>query len=343
MQKLVACGAFMALSLAASQAFAGFESPSAGANLGDPSDPFDAFDAVIRVGYGLDDNVELWADELSFVVPDDRTRESTFLTGTLDATFRHQISPLFTIGAALRVDGTMFLDDIPAALQPDYGNFDDFDLIVVNPSVFASAVVDGVDVRVSYGFRFEDGRDVHAMGLNGHQVGVELSRDVSPSWRVRGGVTHSWNDFHIVFPDAVNDRDGTLTSLNAGADYYIDGGYTVLSATVKFAVNDSDGRNWRYSSYGASLGARTVIMPGLFASGEVGYERRDYRGFDAGFIPPPGREEQEIFTAKAKLVYAIDERFSADIHVNYSTYDSNMPQFEGDQTIVGVGLTAKLF
>lgn len=343
MQKLTRCVAVMALSLTTSQAYAGFESTSGGPNLGDPSDPFDALDAVVRVGIGRDSNVELWPDQMSFNLPNDDTRRSTFLTGALDATFRHQINPLFIVGAGLRVDGTMFLDDIPLSLQPDYGNFDDFDLIVVNPTVFTSTVLDGVDVRLNYGFRFEDGRNVHAMGLNSHEIGIALSRDVSANWRIRGGASNAWNDFHIVFPDSVNDRDGTLTSFNAGADYYIGGGQTVLSATANAAINNSDGRNWKYAAYGATLGVRTVVMPRLFASGSVGYEQRDYHGFDAGFIPPPGRQEENIFSANAKLVYAIDEQFSADAYVKYSTYDSNMPQFEGDQTIVGAGVTAKLY
>lgn len=343
MHKFAIASAVVITTLATSQAFAGFEGPSAGPNLGDPSEPFDNFDAVVRVGLGQNDNVMLWADELSFVPPDSRTRESTFLTGTLDAAFRHQINPLFVVGAALRVDGTTYLEDIPPTLQPDYGNFDDFDLVVVNPTLFANVLLDGVDARFAYGFRFEDGRDVHAIGLNSHQLSVDLSRDLSASWRIRAGISHAWNDHHIVFPDPVNDRDGTLTSFNAGTDYYIGGGTTVLSATVNAAVNDSDGRNWKYAAYGATLGARTVVIPGLFASGNIGYEQRDYRGFEAGFIPPPGRQEENIFSANAKLVYAINERFSADIHVNYSTYDSNMPQFEGDQTTIGAGVSAKLY
>jgi hypothetical protein len=333
----------MALSLAASQSFAGFEGPSAGANLGDPSDPFDSFDAVVRVGIGQNDNVMLWPDLMSFNPPNDDTRSSMFLTGALDTIFRHQISPLFTIGAALRADGTTYIEDIPVALQPAYGNFDDFDLVSVNPSVFANVLVDGIDVRFVYGFRWEDAQGVHAIGLNAHQIGIQLSSDISATWRIRAGVSNTWNDFHIVFPDPVNDRDSTLTAFDVGADYYIGGGRTVLSATANVAINDSDGSNWKYTAYGATLGARTVVMPGLFASGEVGYEHRDYRGFDVPFIPPPGREEQNIFSAKAKLVYAINERFSADVHVNYATYDSNMPQFEGDQTIVGAGLTTKLY
>lgn len=343
MRKFIACGAFMTLSLAASQAIAGFENTSAGPNLGDPTDPFDGFDAIVRIGIGQDDNVELWADQLSFVPPDSRTRESLFLTGTLDATYRHRIGSRFVVGAALRVDGTMFLEDIPATLQPDYGNFEDYDVIVVNPTLFASTSVDGVDVRATYGFRFEDGRDVHAMGLNAHQLGIELSTDISPTWRLRAGISNAWNDFHIVFPDQVNDRDGTLTALNVGADYYIGGGRTVLSATGKVALNDSDGHNWKYAAYGATLAARTVLVPGLFASGEVGYEQRDYKGFDAPFIPAPGRQEENILSAKVKLAYAINARVTADIHVNYSTYDSNQRQFEGDQMIVGAGLTAKLY
>lgn len=343
MTKFIAGGAFMVLSLAASQAFAGFESSSAGPNLGDPTDPFDAFDAIVRVGIGQDDNVELWADQLSFVPPDSRTRESLFLTGTLDATYRHRLSSRFVVGAAMRVDGTMFLEDIPTELQPDYGNFEDYDVIVVNPSLFASTTVDGVDVRATYGFRFEDGRDVHAMGLNAHQLGIELSSDISPTWRLRASISNAWNDFHIVFPDAVNDRDGTLTTFSAGADHYIGGGRTVLSLTGKLGLNDSEGQNWSYAAYGVTLGARTVLMPGLFASGEVGYEQRDYHGFQAPFIPAPGRQEENILSAKAKLAYAINTYLTADVHVSYNTYDSNQRQFEGDQTIVGAGLTAKLY
>ncbi len=343
MYKFASASAFVAVSIAASAAWAGFESPSAGANLGDPSDPFDTFDAVIRAGVGLNDNVELWPDLMSFEPRDSRTFESLFATATLDAVYRHRAGSVWTLGAALRADGTAYLEDIPKALQASYGNFDDFDIVVVNPSLFASATLDGVDVRFVYGFRFEDGRNVHAIGLNSHQLGVELTKELSETWRIRGGLNHAWNDYHIVFADPVNDRDGTRTAFDVGADYYIDGGIWVLSATANVSINDSDGRNWEYAGYGGTLGARTILMPGLFASVEAGFEHRDYRGFDVPFIPAPGREEQDIVTAKAKLVYRIDERFSADAHVVYNGYDANMPQFEGEQTIYGLGLTTKLF
>lgn len=343
MYKFASASAFVAVSLAASAAYAGFESPSAGPNLGDPSDPFDSFDAVIRTGIGLNDNVELWPDLQSFAPPNGATYESLFATATIDAVYRYRASATWTLGAALRADGTIFLEDIPTALQPTYGNFDDFDTVIVNPSLFAAATLDGVDVRFVYGFRFEDGRDVHAIGLNSHTVGVELTKELSAAWRLRGGLNHAWNDYHIVFADQVNDRDGTRTAFDFGADYFIGGGVWVLSATANVAVNDSNGRNWKYAGYGGTLGARTVLMPGLFASAEAGFEHRDYRGFDVPFIPLPGREEQDIFTAKAKLVYRIDERFSADVHVVYNGYDANMAQFEGDQTIYGLGLTTKLY
>ena len=42
----------------------------------------------------------------------------------------------------------------------------------VSELLFASAMVDGVDVRFTYDFRFEDGRDVHAIGLNSHRIGL---------------------------------------------------------------------------------------------------------------------------------------------------------------------------
>ena len=224
MYRFATAAAFALTSLAASSAWAGFEGPSGGPNLGDPSDPFDAFDAIIRVGVGRNDNIQLWADMSSLPELHD-TRESTFLTTTLDATFRHRINPLFTVGAALRVDGTATLNEIPVALQPQYGEFNNYDLIAINPSLFANVMLGGVDVRFVYSFRFEDAAEERSIGLYGHQIGIELSKDVSATWRIRAGASHAWNDFGIVFADPVNDRDGTLHLSSAPAP-------TIISAAA---------------------------------------------------------------------------------------------------------------
>lgn len=325
--------------IAASKAVAGFEGASTGVNLGDPSDPFDKFDAILRVGLGQDDNVQLAPDLTSFGTATD----STFVDAELNAVFRHRFNPMLVGGAGLRVDATGYLDEIAPSLQPMFGTFTDYNRIAVNPSLFVDALLDGVDARFAYDFRFEDADNVGAIGLYGHRISIALSRDIDVSWRVRGGLSHAWNDFTVVFPEPENDRDGTLTAATAGVDYFIAGGYTVLSLTLAAMANDTKGDNWDYAGHGATLGARTVLMPHLFASGDLGYEWRDYHGFASGFITPPGRKEQGIFSAKAKLVYQIDERFSVDAFVVYADHTSNQPEFEGDHTIVGAGITTKLY
>lgn len=339
MHKASTALAFAIVSFAASQASAGFEGVSPALNLGDPADPFDSFDAVLRLGMGHDSNVQLAPDVTFFGASTD----SLFADAELEAIYRHRINPLFHIGAGLRLEGTAHLDELPFPLRPLYGDHDEYDRIGINPTLFASLQSGGVDIRIAYDFRFEDSSGVSAMGLYAHRLGVSLTRDISPEWRIRGGVSHSWNDYMIVFPDPVDNRDGTLTAFDVGADYYISGGRTVLSANAGVALNRADGNNWDYTSYGASVGARTVLMPRLFLSGELGYQWRDYDGFEAGFVTPPGREEQGIVTAKAKLAYIINQRFSVDLYVSHSSYSSNQPEFEGDQTVFGAGLTTKLY
>lgn len=338
MRKILSCAALVVVSAAASQSWAAFEGPSSPINLGDPADPFDSFDVVIRVGFGHDDNVQL-AQDVTFFGAE---TESTFADAALNAVFRERVSPSFVWGLGLRAEAVGFLDEIDPALQPAFGNYSDYDRLAINPSVFADLVLGGVDVRASYDFRYEEAENID-VGVNAHRIALAVLHDCDAQWRIRGGVAHVWNDYDVFFDDPEDRRDGTHTSINVGADYFIDGGYTVLSATLGASVNDADGSNWDYTGYSASVGARTVIVPHLFGSAEVGYEWRDYDGFISGFIPPPGRTEQGVFSAKAKLVYAINNVVSADVFVSYSDYDSNLPQFEGDQTVIGGGLTTKLY
>jgi hypothetical protein len=92
----------------------------------------------------------------------------------------------------------------------------------------------------------------------------------------------------------------------------------------------------------------------VFGSVKTGYQHRDYgAGFQSPFVTAPGRTEQDIVTAEARLSYQIDRRFSVDAFVQHADYSANdnpgggVPPdsafFEGDKTVFGVGVNVKLY
>lgn len=352
MRKFTVPALILAAGLAAVPANAGFEGPSGSHNTGDPAAPLDSFDAIFRIEYGIDDNVESVPDRIFFVLPPGTQKDSQYAEASFSGTLRHRFNHTIDAGLALVASARRHFDDyIPS--NPASLSFDEYDTMIVSPRLFVNVLLEGVDLQLYYQFRNETGHDVNAIGLNAHTIGFDAIRDLSPTWRIRGGASWTNNDHAVDFTgsEIFNDRDSAYFRINAGADYFIQGGRAVLSATAFSAINDSDGLNWNYTSYGASLGAKAMIVPRLFASASVGFEHRDYdNGFFAPWLDAPGRTDQDIVTASARLTYAIDDRFSVDAFVNHSEFGANdIPAsnhekiFEGDKTVFGVGLNVKLF
>ena len=354
MHKLTVPTLLMIFGLVATTAVAGFEGPSGGPFTGDPALPFDSFDAVLRIEYGVDDNVQLAPDQTGFENPPGirQDTESQYLQASFNGTYRHRFNQLVSAGIALVAAARVHLDEINPT-TPDIGTYDDYDTLIMSPRLFMNVNLEGVDLQLYYQFRHEEGQNVNAIGLNVHTIGLDAIRDLSPTWRIRGGVGWTSNDYSVDFlgTESFNDRDSVYFRINAGVDYFIQGGRAVISGTVFSAVNDSDGLNWNYTSYGANVAARTVIVQNLFASASVGIEHRDYdSGFTSPGIDAPGRTEQDIISAEARLTYSINDRFSVDAFVQHTDIGANSipgstdgKMFEGDQTVYGVGLNVKLY
>lgn len=339
-------------------ALAGFEGGPVGGFTGDPIFGPDTASALFRVEYGIDDNVQHAPDKTFFQNPPGTRQdtESDFARVIFDGHYIHKLGGQHSIGVALAGSAQFYLDTIPGA-PPGIGTYHDYNTFILNPKLFYNVSLEGVDVQAYYAFRWEQGIDVAAIGLEGHTVGFQLTHDLSPSWRIRGGASASFNDFNVEFPNMLlNDRDATQTLIEAGADYFIQGGRAIVGLTTHYAINDSEGSNWAYDAWGAELSVRGMIVPRVHGLVKVGYEHRDYDNGFQGFVTPPGRTEQHVVNAEARLSYQIDRRFSVDAFVQHTAYSANdnpgiccggtIPDskfFEGDKTVVGVGLNAKLY
>jgi hypothetical protein len=356
MKKLTVPGILSLTVLSASGAFAGFEGAPKGPFTGNPVFGPDTLSALLRVEYGVDTNVQLAPDKTFFQNPPGTRQdtESDFARLIFDGHYLHSLSATRSVGLALTGSAQFYLDTIPGS-PPGIGTYHDYNTFILNPTLFYNVALEGVDVQAYYQFRWEQGIDVAAIGLEGHTVGFALSHDVSPEWRIRGGASASFNDYNVEFPNMVlNDRDATHTRIDAGADYFIQGGRAIVSATAHYAINDSEGLNWGYDAWGVELGVKGAIVPRVFGSVKTGYQHRDYgAGFQSPFVTAPGRTEQDIVTAEARLSYQIDRRFSVDAFVQHADYSANdnpgggVPPdsafFEGDKTVFGVGVNVKLY
>lgn len=358
MKKLTVPSILSLTVFSASAALAGFEGAPKGAFTGDPVFGPDTLSALFRVEYGVDSNVQLAPDKTFFQNPPGTRQdtESEFTRLIFDGHYIHQLSATRSAGISLTGSAQFYWDNIPGS-PPGIGTHHDYNTFILNPTLFYNVALDGVDVQAYYQFRWEQGIDVAAIGLEGHTVGFALSRDLSPEWRIRGGASVTFNDYNVEFPNMfLNDRDATQFRMQAGADYFIQGGRAIVSATVHYGINDSEGLNWAYDAWGAEIGVKGAIVPRVFGSAKVAYEHRDYDNGFTGFVTPPGRTEQDIVKAEARLSYQIDRGFSVDAFVQHADYSANgnpgiccggaIPDsafFEGDKTVYGVGLNVKLY
>lgn len=358
MNKAMVLGALGLATFSSASALAGFEGTHTGAFVGDPVFGMDAVNATLRVEYGVDTNVQLAPDK-TFLQNPPGTRldtESAFSRVVIDGNYIHSLSSRETVGIALTGSALFYVDTVPTS-PPGIGTYHDYNNFILSPTIFYNVTLDGVDVQIYYRYRWEQGIDVAAIGLDGHTVGFQLLRDLSPAWRIRGGASVSFSDYNVEFPDMdLNDRDATYLRLEAGGDYFIQGGRVIVSGTAHYGLNDSEGLNWAYDAWGAELTVRGMIVPHVHAKAKIGFEHRNYEDGFQGFVTAPGRTEQDIVTAEARVSYQINSRFSVDVFAQHADYSSNgnsgvccggsQPDsdfFEGDKTVYGIGLNVKLY
>lgn len=319
---------------------ADFEAPNSAPQSGGDALDGKFWNISLRMYGGHNDNVDFVGNVDPFFMG---STDSDYIGFTGIGSVRIPVTSYITVGGALRIDrnhhfGTQRVP-IPAANE----NQDEYDVSAAQPSAFAETmfVIGGRQGRVgiNYNLRFEDG-EITALGSTAHTLGLyaDLYYDAYTDFGVKASRT--WTDFEVAFPaPALDDRDSTFTSFGFSGTRWFSGHQRSLTGSVSFNRNDAFGMNFDYHGVTVSGAFMTRIYGPVSASLNVSHDMRHYPGFVSGFIPAPGRESQTITTYGLQVNWVICPGWVLDGFFNYATYDSNMPQFEGDNKNVGMGLT----
>ncbi len=336
--RALACGiagAVASLGLAA-PALAEYEAPSP-----PPQDVSNAFNLrpwtlLVSVDAGYDDNVNFVSDgDPDFM----GERASPVLGVSLDFSDRLVDRGGFTAGVVAHLDHSFHT----ARQDPEIPDVNDdatrYDLTIVNPGLYAEQrfLVNGTPARfrASYSYRYE-AADIDAIGLNAHTVAASLvlqpRRDVA--FGLNGGVA-ILDSTATITPADLNSRDAVYLFAKASATKWWQGKSRALTAWVRLARNDAEGRNFFYT--GAAVGADfdAQIEGPVWAGLGLSYDWRDYKGF----APPPTRDWQTVFGLAAHLTWAIDDRWTAQANFNHADYDANDQLYQGSRNVGAVRLS----
>ena len=342
--RLLVAPLFLGLVLTSGPAGAGFETPETPSQeVGRQEPPFRPrpWDLSLHAFFGYNSNVQKEVDDDPFFMGD---TDSKYFGLTADGVYRFYQTPVWTAGAGLRLDQTVYLEDQDDSVMGPTDDQSDYNLTVINPSLFVNRAIMVAGrpgtVGGSYSLRYEDAK-VEAVDNLSHSFSLNSGVRVAPDWEVGAAGTLSWTDFEVEFPDENQDgRDSFYhrTELNVTKHLLR---ATSLKGSVAYAKNHADGRNFDYDGWSFNGTFRTWVYGPLWSELTAGYDMRDYRGFQSGFTAPPGREEQDIYSVNLTLYWVFGPNWIADAYAGYSRYDSNSSEFESDQTNVGVGLTYK--
>ncbi|MAE61299.1 MAG: hypothetical protein CMJ49_08085 [Planctomycetaceae bacterium] len=154
--------------------------------------------------------------------------------------------------------------------------------------------------------------------------------------------THGWDDFAVSFPaPGLNERDAERHSITVGGKFWWDRRKRNVSVSYTYRENNAEGVNFDYESHGVNARLESHLLGPIWGAVDIGYQENDYRGFISTFIPPPGRNEMEIFNVGAQLIWVINRQWSVDVFYQFIENTSNQPQFESDSHNVGGGITFK--
>ena len=319
-----------------SSAWAEFELPSGGRSADTDTQQRRPWDLSIRTFFGYNDNVQ--------VVPDDSffsgNSEDFSMGATLTGVYRPIQEDGFVVGLTLQATHLLHLQNTHGG----DGSSSDYDMTTAAPGVFVMFNYEVFDIPVTktltYTFRFEEGRDIEAIGLESHAIGVNCALHLRPDFDLILAYVHGWDDYDVTFPDPeLDDRDGQRDSISVTGKYTWDRGLRNVAVTYTFVHNDAEGRNFDYDSHGIRGRIESHLIASLWGALELGYSYGDYRGFVSGFVPPPGRERQESLNVSLQLIYVVSEKWSVDFFYQFSQQMANTDQFESETHIVGGGVT----
>ncbi|NWG47058.1 MAG: outer membrane beta-barrel protein [Alphaproteobacteria bacterium] len=326
------------LLLLAGPAMAEFEAPSAPGGIGPSEFRPSLAGATLRLFAGHDSNVFLVPDRPPFFTGE---TDSPFVGATLEAYVVKPIGAGTLFGATLRADRTAHTSDPNNGLMGSTDKPSDYDLTVLNPSLFVErrGEVSGREValRAAYDYRMEDG-EVAAIGLDAHRVTVSLRTNLKSRLGASVSYAIAWEEFEVEFPaPALDARDSTHETVSAELTYRFPSLKRSLAVQLAWNDNDADGSNFDYDGYTIGAVFDTHLVDRLYAQAGVSYQDRDYEGFTSGFITAPGRTEQQVLTASAKLMMVLSRHITLDLTYDYSDYDANQPQFSGDRSVTTLG------
>lgn len=329
------------LALAASPAAANFESPNPGPDTSLSPFNLSSYQVSLRATFGYDSNVLLVPDKPPFFIFEKGPVDSLFSGLTFNASGRLQLTDDFTIGGALRIDGTAYTRNGPPKNHPTEYNFIEF-----TPTVFGeySFKIGDAPSKLTAGYAYlRDAGILDAMGLISHQFREQLDVQVEPEFGLYLQSLQSFDNYDVRFPgDPDDDRDAHYFSVTGGGRWYFDGHRRSLGFSFGYATNNAKGKNWDYSGFNVGGELRSHLFDRFYGALGVTYDDWHYNNSFANLFVPVPRRLERMTVFDAQLLYPISRRFLADLYVEHTLIASNNDAYAGKDTRVGVGLTVQL-
>ncbi len=331
------------LIVSAQTALAQYESPGLGPdiNLIPAAENARPWKLWVRAFIGNDDNVQEIGRASTFV----GDTSSGFTGLTVEGSYRLVDDTDWVVGAALRFDQLLYFDGpqdpAPAGFYATDAN--DFNFTIINPAVFVGRRFElgpvPVTARVVYDFRSEQ---AETEGGWFQTLAGGLGAQLTDDWSLDLLYAHGWDDHGVTyaFNHVNNDRDGQRDSLTLSTSYRFNQKRSLLTLAYAVMRNDSDGMNFLYEGQSINLRLQSVLFGPFAGAVQLGYANRDYAGFATPnpMIPPPGRTSMDLYTAGLQLLCKLGPQWTADMFYNYTSYQSNLPLFDSNRSIWGMGL-----
>lgn len=319
---------------------AGFESPASAPVPGKAS-ASRPWDLTVRASLGNNDNVNLVPDATTH--PAGTGTSADYFALQAEGSYRFYQSGNVTAGAALSVSSLWYESKLES---PATWNISDYSFYALNPAVYLTYKLNvaGMPASVTgtYDYYREDGHNdnLHALGTTSHNVRVSGTLFPKSDLQVTASVRRGWDDFEVVFPNpALDSRDADRIAVDLGMRTWFANGLHNLSLGVGYMENDAKGSNFDYDGYNLRARFESGFLKPVWLAVELKTGDRDYGGFNAAFIPAPGRTSQDVTTAEFQVLWPIDTHWRVDGFYRHENYASNQPQFEADVDVLGAGVT----
>ncbi len=328
--------AAVAIFISPGLALADFEGPAQGPQEVDVPVQARPWDLTIRLFAGRDSNVPLAPDQ-TFINGD---RGSMFGGGTIKGTYRLVHSQDWSLGVMASADYLHF-EKGKGAGQTD--SPDEYQLSVFNPGIFVRRKLKLGAFPASLGLSYDYRRErspIPAGGLDSATLKLDGGIALTHRFRLAANATYGHDDFSVAFPDmSLNSRDAKRTAYGLSASYRFPWRQTTVKLNYARAENNAEGRNFDYDGHKYSGRVETRVTGPLWLGLEMGKDSRDYKGFQSGFIPAPGRTEQDIYQFNGQLLWQLSYHWIVDLFYEESRYRANQPQFEAERRKFGLGAT----